>query len=60
MPAEPSTYLDHDARFKALIHEFFADFFHLFFADWASHFDFSTIEWLDAELHGERPDWRQG
>jgi hypothetical protein len=38
---------DHDQRFKVLIREFFADFMRLFFATWASRFDFTEIDWLD-------------
>lgn len=40
----------HDPRFKRLLKEFFAEFFWLFFPDWAERFDFSTTEWLDKEL----------
>ncbi len=40
----------HDPRFKRLLHEFFAEFFWLFFPDWAERFDFNSIEWLDKEL----------
>ena len=40
----------HDPRFKRLLREFFAEFFWLFFPDWAARFDFSQIEWLDKEL----------
>jgi hypothetical protein len=47
--------MDHDQRFKALIREFFADFLQLFFADWASLFDLSTIEWLDKEVLPDPP-----
>jgi hypothetical protein len=35
---------DHDQRFKILLREFFADFFRLFFPEWASQFDFASIE----------------
>jgi hypothetical protein len=31
--------MDHDQRFKTLIREFFADFLHLFFRDWAARLD---------------------
>lgn len=40
----------HDPRFKRLLKEFFADFFWLFFPDWAARFDFARLEWLDKEL----------
>lgn len=40
----------HDPRFKRLLQEFFAEFFWLFFPDWAERFDFDTVEWLDKEL----------
>ena len=40
----------HDARFKRLLQEFFAEFFWLFFPDWAERFDFESIAWLDKEL----------
>ena len=47
---------DHDQRFKVLIREFFADFMRLFFATWASRFDFTEIDWLDQELLPAPPD----
>lgn len=34
----------HDPRFKRLLQEFFAEFFWLFFPDWAERFDFGSIE----------------
>ncbi len=40
----------HDARFKRLLQEFFAEFFWLFFPTWAARFDFGEIEWLDKEI----------
>ena len=40
----------HDPRFKKLLQEFFAEFFWLFFPDWAARFDFGQIDWLDKEL----------
>lgn len=40
----------HDPRFKKLLQEFFAEFFWLFFPDWAARFDFGQIEWLDKEI----------
>ncbi|HEV3341605.1 MAG TPA: DUF4351 domain-containing protein [Pirellulales bacterium] len=40
----------HDARFKRLLQEFFAEFFWLFFPSWAARFDFGQIEWLDKEI----------
>lgn len=40
----------HDARFKRLLQEFFADFFRLFFPTWAARFDFSKVAWLDKEI----------
>lgn len=40
----------HDPRFKRLLQEFFAEFFWLFFPDWAERFDFDSVEWLDKEL----------
>jgi hypothetical protein len=43
-------FVDHDQRFKELLREFFADFLHLFFADWAKRFDLTRIDWLDQEL----------
>jgi len=52
-------YYDHDSLFKALIREFFADFIQLFFADWAARFDFSTVQWLDKEIHSDPPDGRR-
>jgi len=50
---------DHDQRFKALLREFFADFVHLFFDDWAKRFDLSEVEWLDKELHPEPSDGKR-
>jgi hypothetical protein len=40
----------HDPRFKRLLQEFFAEFFWLFFPQWAARFDFGYIEWLDKEI----------
>src|SRR5947209_20187493 len=40
----------HDPRFKRLLQEFFAEFFWLFFPDWACRFDFGRLEWLDKEI----------
>jgi hypothetical protein len=40
----------HDQRFKKLLREFFAEFFWLFFPEWAARFDFSSVEWLDKEI----------
>lgn len=40
----------HDPRFKRLLQEFFAEFFWLFFPDWAERFIFPSVEWLDKEL----------
>src|SRR5712692_6379190 len=50
---------DHDQRFKALLQEFFAEFFHLFFAAWAERFDFTHIEWLDKEVFPEPPQGKR-
>jgi len=46
---------DHDQRFKVLLQEFFAEFFQLFFPDWAERFDFTRIEWLDKEVFTDPP-----
>src|SRR4051812_47154837 len=56
MPDPAAMSDDHDQRFKALIREFFADFLHLFFADWARRFDLSNVEWLDTELLPDPPE----
>jgi hypothetical protein len=48
--------MDHDQRFKTLIREFFADFLHLFFRDWAARLDLRTVEWLDKELYPDPPE----
>jgi hypothetical protein len=40
----------HDPRFKRLLKEFFAEFFWLFFPDWAARFNFGGLEWVDKEL----------
>jgi Domain of unknown function (DUF4351) len=46
---------DHDQRFKNLLQEFFADFVQLFFPEWADRFDFSKLEWLNAEAFSDPP-----
>ncbi len=50
---------DHDQRFKALLQEFLAEFFELFFPNWAKQFDFSRVEWLDKELFPNPPEGRR-
>jgi hypothetical protein len=50
---------DHDQRFKSLLKEFFAEFFRLFFATWAVHFDFAQIEWWDKEVFPEAPQGKR-
>jgi hypothetical protein len=47
---------DHDQRLKTLLKEFFAEFMQLFFPDWAGHFDFRRVEWLDQELFLDQPE----
>src|SRR5690349_13980448 len=47
--------MDHDQRFKTLLREFFAEFFRLFFPDWAARFDFAGVEWLDKEVFADPP-----
>ena len=47
---------DHDGRFKELLRERFADFLHLFFANFARRLDLSEVEWLDKELFDDPPD----
>lgn len=47
--------MDHDQRFKTLIREFFAEFLELFFADWASRLDLTTLDWLDKEVFFNPP-----
>jgi len=46
---------DHDQRFKVLPQEFFAEFFQLFFPDWARRFDFARVTWLDKEVFTDPP-----
>lgn len=46
---------DHDQRFKVLLREFFAEFFQLFFPDWAARFDFTQVLWLDKEVFTDPP-----
>ena len=46
---------DHDQRFKVLLQEFFAEFFQLFFPDWARRFDFARVTWLDKEVFTDPP-----
>lgn len=48
--------MDHDQQFKTLIREFFADFLHLFFAEWAAKFDLTRVKWLDKEVQADPPD----
>jgi predicted transposase YdaD len=40
----------HDPRFKKLLQEFFAEFFRLFFPEWAERFNFNSVVWLDKEI----------
>lgn len=46
----------HDARFKRLLQEFFAEFFWLFFPELAARFDFAGVVWLDKELINDALD----
>jgi hypothetical protein len=46
---------EHDARFKTLLREFFAEFLELSFPDQAAGLDLSHPEWLDKELHPDPP-----
>jgi hypothetical protein len=48
--------MDHDQRFKMLLKRFLGDFFRLFFPEWATRFDFDTVEWLDTEVFPDPPD----
>ncbi len=48
--------MDHDQRFKSLVQEFFVDFLELFFADWATQMDYSTIGWLNSEIFHDPPE----
>jgi hypothetical protein len=41
---------DHDQRLKVLLKEFFEAFVQCFFPDWATRFEFTSIDWLDKEL----------
>jgi hypothetical protein len=47
---------DHDQRFKALLEEFFAEFFRLFLPEWAGRFDFNSLEWLREEVFTDPPE----
>jgi hypothetical protein len=47
---------DHDQRFKLLLQEFFAEFIHLFFPQWADRFDFAAAEWLNTEVFVDPPE----
>jgi Domain of unknown function (DUF4351) len=51
--------VDHDQRFKTLIREFFAEFFRLFFLEWAGWFDFDSVEWLQQEVFLDPPQGRR-
>ncbi len=46
---------DHDQRFKTLLKAFFAEFFQVFFPEWADRFDFSRVEWLEQEIFTDPP-----
>ena len=46
---------DHDQRFKALLHEFLADFLRLAVPEWADRFDTSAAEWLEQEVFPDPP-----
>src|SRR5262249_25504748 len=46
---------DHDQRFKEMLREFIAQFFELFFPEWAARFDFTRIEWLMQEVFTDPP-----
>jgi hypothetical protein len=46
---------DHDQRFKLLLKAFFAEFFQLFFPDWADRFDFARVDWLEQEVFTDPP-----
>jgi hypothetical protein len=48
--------MDHDQRFKILIHTFFQEFLLLFFATWAERLDAAAVEWLDKEVFPEPPE----
>jgi hypothetical protein len=54
-PAEGSAIVDHDQRFKSLLKAFFAEFFQVFFPEWADRFDFSRVEWLEQEIFTDPP-----
>lgn len=51
-PTEPE---DHDQRLKALLKEFFEQFFLCFFPKWAERFDFTELTWLDKEVFLDPP-----
>ena len=46
---------DHDQRFKSLLKAFFAEFFQVFFPNWADRFDFSRVDWLEQEVFTDPP-----
>ncbi len=50
---------DHDQRLKTLLKEFLADFFHLFFPEWAAVLDFGNVTWLEQEIFPDPPDGRR-
>jgi hypothetical protein len=56
VPRPRTPTVDHDRRFKALIREFFREFFQLFFAEWTDLIDFSDVEWLEQEVPADPPD----
>jgi hypothetical protein len=47
---------DHDQRLKTILREFFAEFMHLFFEEWAEDLDLPAVEWLDQEAFPDPPD----
>src|SRR3954449_12568942 len=54
-PAEGPPMADPDQRFKLLLKAFFAEFFRVFFPEWADRFDFSRVEWLEQEVFADPP-----
>jgi hypothetical protein len=51
--------MDHDQRWKTLLHEFFEEFLRLFFPEWAKLVDFSQVEWLDTEVFPDPPEGKR-
>ena len=51
----PTTTQNHDQRFKELLHNFFQEFFQLFFPAWVDRFVWEQLVWLEQEIFVDVP-----